>query len=167
MWFWIKCIFHFWQNLAVNHNNLWYLLGYYNLYVQFTELPQPSSWQKGTFMISDESPKKVKLKATFLLHPEFPPNWITMATGTVLTSDKDKNKNKKTFYPTYYTQFCCEKGQSQDLYSPKTPRGILKFCLFWRLYSMCCSKFCLVGEVVFLHSKHVNKISPSTFMWVT
>ena len=30
--------------------------------------------QKGTFTISDESTKKVKLKVTFLLQPGFPPN---------------------------------------------------------------------------------------------
>ena len=30
--------------------------------------------QKWTFTISGKSPKKVKLKVTFLLHPGFPPN---------------------------------------------------------------------------------------------
>ena len=39
--------------------------------------PSLSSWQKGTFTISDKSTKKVNLKVTFLLLPGFPPNWIT------------------------------------------------------------------------------------------
>ena len=36
-----------------------------------------SSWQKGTFTISDKSTKKVNLKVTVLLLPGFPANWIT------------------------------------------------------------------------------------------
>ena len=29
---------------------------------------------------------------------------------------------------------------------------------------MCCSMYCLDGEVVFIHSKHVNKIGSSTLI---
>ena len=34
--------------------------------------PQPSSWQKGTYMISDESPKKSEIKSNFFVTP-----WIS------------------------------------------------------------------------------------------
>ena len=36
---------------------------------------------------------------------------IERATGPVLTSGKEENTLS------YYTQFCCEKGQTQDLHS--------------------------------------------------
>ena len=48
------------------------LLGYYNLYAQFTELPTAIFMTKGTFTTSDESTKKVKLKVTF-----FVTTWIS------------------------------------------------------------------------------------------
>ena len=60
------------QQLMVCSNLLWY----YNYNIQFTELPTAIFMKKGTFTISDESPKEVKLKVTFLLHHGFPPNWI-------------------------------------------------------------------------------------------
>ena len=46
--------------------------------------PPPSSWQKGTFTIGDESTKKEKLKVTFFLQLGFPPNWIKTGKGLVL-----------------------------------------------------------------------------------
>ena len=36
----------------------------------------PSSWQKGTFTISDKSTKNMNLKVTFVLLPGYPPIWI-------------------------------------------------------------------------------------------
>ena len=40
--------------------------------------PPPSSWQKMTFTISDESTREMNLKVTFLLLPGFLWDWITM-----------------------------------------------------------------------------------------
>ena len=57
----------------------------------------------------------------------------------------------KTRYLTYYTQFFCEKGQTQGLHSPKHPWDILKVCPIWRLQGMCCGMFCQNGKVVFNH----------------
>ena len=53
------------------------LLGYFNCYVKFTELPTTIFMTKMTFTNSDKSTRKVNLKVTFLLQPGFPRNWIT------------------------------------------------------------------------------------------
>ena len=67
---------------------------------------------------------------------------------------------------TFYTQFSCERGQTQDLHSQKPPWGIMKVCPSWRLQGMCCGMFCIDGEVVFIHSKLVNKIRSNTLILV-
>ena len=70
----------------------------------------------------------------------------------------------KTRYLTYYTQFCCEKGPTQDLNSPKPTQGYLKVDPLLQLQGMCCGMFCLDGEVLFIHSKHEKKIGSSTLI---
>ena len=77
--FW-KCVFVILTTFTVNHNHLKYVPIYKDTTIIMYNLqssPPPSSWQKSTYTISDDSTKKLKLKVIFLLLPGFPPNWIT------------------------------------------------------------------------------------------